>query len=87
MIAMEPQLSYATKEDIWRLQETLGEISATQVQQSDRIMRLERRRDDDSRVKSVWGPGSPFTSVLGSSHPGISSTLFGGRANMVQTPT
>lgn len=72
---MESQLSYATKEDMWRLQETLGEISATQVQQSDRIIRLERRRDDDGRVKSVWGPSSPFTSVLGASHPGMSSRL------------
>jgi hypothetical protein len=72
VLAMDSQPSYATKEDFWRLQETLGEISTMQAQQTERIMRLERRRDDDSRVKSVWGPSSPFTGVLGSSHTGMS---------------
>lgn len=75
MLAMDSQQPYALKEDIWRLQETLGEISATQAQQTERIMRLERRRDDDGRVKNVWGPSSPFTSVLGSAQTGMSCIL------------
>ena len=60
---MEAQ--YATKEDFWRLQETISDISTTQAQHSERIMRLEKRRDEDSRLKNVWTPSSPFTSMLG----------------------
>jgi hypothetical protein len=58
---------FATREELWRLQETLGEFSATQAQHSERIMRLEKRRDDNVQVKNVWGPTSPFATVLGSS--------------------
>lgn len=86
---MDSQLPYATKDDIWRLQETLGEISATQAHQTERIMRLERRRDDDTRVKSVWGPSSPFTSVLGSSHAdsGLNPAAEAFRNFAAETPT
>jgi len=68
-MAMEHQ-SYATKDEFWRLQEALNELSANQAQYSDRIMRLERRNDDSTRVRSVWGPASPFHGGLGSSQHG-----------------
>jgi hypothetical protein len=63
---------FASKEDIWRVQEEMKDIYATQADHADRLMRLERRRDDDSRVKSVWGgPQSPFPGVMGgTSHQG-----------------
>ena len=68
---------YATKEELWRLQESLTDISSTQSQHADRIMRLEKRREDDGRVKNVWTPSSPFTGVLGSApQHGLFYTLF-----------
>jgi hypothetical protein len=66
---MESQLPLASRDDIWRLQESVNELSATQAQHADRIMRLEKRREDDVRVKSVWGPMSPFPGGLGSAGP------------------
>lgn len=35
-----------------------------QAEHSERIARLERKQDDDARMKSVWGTQSPFPSVL-----------------------
>ena len=64
---MESQLAFASRDDIWRLQESLNEISTIQGQHTERIMRLEKRRDDDTRLKSVWGPTSPFPGRLGDS--------------------
>lgn len=62
---MESQLPFASRDEIWRLQESLNELSTAQAHHNERIMRLEKRRDDDTRVKSVWGPGSPFPGALG----------------------
>ncbi|KAI4134634.1 MAG: hypothetical protein LQ347_001359 [Umbilicaria vellea] len=39
-------------------------VYATQAEHSDRLLRLERRQDDDARVRSVWGNSSPFPSIL-----------------------
>lgn len=39
-------------------------LYATQAEHSDRLSRLERRYDEDARVKSVWGSGSPFPGIL-----------------------
>lgn len=65
---MDPQYQFATRDEFWRLQEELKYIYNTQIAQSERIMRLEKRREDDARVKSVWnGPLSPFPGALGGS--------------------
>lgn len=61
---MERQ-SFATKDEIWRIQDSLADLSATQAQQLERIMRLEKKVDDGARPKNVWGAASPFPSVLG----------------------
>ncbi len=68
-MGMERQ-SLATKEEFWRLQDSIAELSATQAQHSDRIMRLEKKADEGVKPKNVWGPSSPFPSVLGSTHQG-----------------
>ena len=60
----------ATRDDLWRIQETLGELAATQAAHSDRIMRLEQKTPDGSRSRSLWGAASPFAGGLGSSHHG-----------------
>jgi hypothetical protein len=57
---MESQFPVARRDELWRLQEDIKDLFATQGQHSERIMRLEKRRDEDTRVKNVWGPVSPF---------------------------
>ncbi|OAP56340.1 hypothetical protein AYL99_09519 [Fonsecaea erecta] len=57
---------FATRDELWRIQETLNDLSATQALHSDRIMRLEQKVPDGSRPRSLWGASSPFP--LGSSH-------------------
>lgn len=55
---------YSTNSDTWRVQENLTRLQQISSEHADRIARLERRQDEDARVKSVWGASSPFPSVL-----------------------
>lgn len=48
----------------WRLQNDVARVQQVQAEHAERIARLERRQDEDARVKSVWGNQSPFPSVL-----------------------
>lgn len=69
---MDAQYPFASRDDIWRVFEELKELHATQLEQAERIARLERRRDEDAKLKSVWGPLSPFpTSVAGTIPTGV----------------
>ena len=63
-MGMDSQLGLASKEDLWRLQNEMKNVYATQAEHSDRLSRLERRQDDDNRMKSVWGNQSPFPGIL-----------------------
>lgn len=65
---MDPQSNSFTplsNNETWRLQNDLAKVQQIQVDHHDRIARLERRQDDDARMKSLWGSNSPFPSVLG----------------------
>lgn len=63
---MDPQsFVFTPQNDVWRLSNTIRSFQETQQEHADRLMRLERRQDEDARVKSVWGPSSPFPNVLG----------------------
>ncbi|KAL9626506.1 MAG: hypothetical protein Q9204_007248 [Flavoplaca sp. TL-2023a] len=65
---LHPQV--ASREDVWRLQNEMKNVYATQAEHADRLMRLERQHTDDSRMKPLWGSQSPFPSILnGSSQP------------------
>lgn len=66
---MDAQYPFASREDIWRVFEEVKDLYATQIEHGERIARLERRKEDDARLKSVWGPLSPF-SVAGVIPPG-----------------
>ncbi|KAL2872570.1 uncharacterized protein BJX67DRAFT_12911 [Aspergillus lucknowensis] len=66
---MDAQYPFASRDDIWRVFEELKELHAAQFEQAERIARLERRRDEDARLKSVWGPLSPFPSSVGGTVP------------------
>ncbi|OAX78345.1 hypothetical protein ACJ72_07348 [Emergomyces africanus] len=65
---MDAQYPFASREDIWRVQEEVKDLFAAQLEHGERISRLERRRDDDARMKSVWGPLSPFPGSVGTVH-------------------
>ncbi len=62
---MDPQsLAFTPRDDIWRFQSDLLRLQQTQTEQGERLMRVERRLEDDARMKSVWGTSSPFPGVL-----------------------
>ncbi|KAG5297846.1 hypothetical protein I7I48_07104 [Histoplasma ohiense] len=65
---MDAQYPFASREDIWRIKEEVKDLFAAQLEHGERISRLERRRDDDARMKSVWGPLSPFPGPIGTPH-------------------
>jgi hypothetical protein len=62
---MDAQYPFASREDIWRVFEEVKDLYATQLEHGERIARLERRRDDDARLRSFWGPWSPFPLPVG----------------------
>lgn len=63
---MDPQsVIFQPQTDGWRLQNELSRVQAVQQDHSERLLRLERKQEDDARMKSVWGGASPFPSVLG----------------------
>ena len=62
---MDPQsLSFTPRDDLWRFQSDMMRIQQTQAEHAERIHRIERRQDEDARMRSVWGNTSPFPSVL-----------------------
>ncbi|KAK8228674.1 hypothetical protein BKA81DRAFT_285312, partial [Phyllosticta paracitricarpa] len=62
---MDPQsIPFTPRDDIWRFHSEMLRVQQTQAEHADRLSRLERRQDEDARVKSVWGTSSPFPSVL-----------------------
>ncbi|PYH43133.1 uncharacterized protein BP01DRAFT_367637 [Aspergillus saccharolyticus JOP 1030-1] len=66
---MDAQFPFASRDDIWRVFEEIKELHATQFEQAERIARLERRRDEDAKLRSVWGPLSPFPTSVGGTIP------------------
>ncbi|KAB8231820.1 hypothetical protein ETB97_006427 [Aspergillus alliaceus] len=66
---MDAQYPFASRDDIWRVFEELKELHATQFEQAERIARLERRREEDAKLKSVWGPVSLFPTSVGGTIP------------------
>lgn len=66
---MDAQYPFASRDDIWRVLEELKDIQVAQFDQAERITRLERRREEDARLKTAWGPRSPFLPTMGGSVP------------------
>ena len=75
---MDAQYPFASRDDIWRVLEELKDLHTSQSEQGERIARLERRRDEDARLRSVWGPLSPFPTSVGPTLPGLSLGLLHG---------
>lgn len=64
ILGMDAQYPFASREDIWRVFEEVKDLYSTQLEHGERIARLERRREDDARLKSVWGPVSQFPNTM-----------------------
>ncbi|RMZ82175.1 hypothetical protein DV738_g1717, partial [Chaetothyriales sp. CBS 135597] len=69
---MERQ-SFATRDELWQIQDTITQLSSTQASHTDRLVRIESmlKIEDTSRTKNVWGPSSPFPSILGAGRPAL----------------
>jgi hypothetical protein len=67
---MDAQYPFASRDDIWRVFDELKELHITQYEQGERISQLERRRDEDARLRSPWGPVSPFPTSVAPITPG-----------------
>ncbi|KAJ5473741.1 hypothetical protein N7475_003307 [Penicillium sp. IBT 31633x] len=67
---MDAQYPFASRDDIWRVFDELKELHITQYEQGERLAQLERRRDEDARLRSPWGPVSPFPNSVGAVAPG-----------------
>ena len=74
---MDPEsVAFQPRDDFWRYQDEMLRVQQAQAELADRVARLERKQDDDSRLKNVWGASSPFPSVLGGTpQQGASSVL------------
>lgn len=66
---MDAQYPFASRDDIWRVFDELKDLHVAQLEQAERIAKLERRRDEDARLRSVWGPLSPFPTTVGGPAP------------------
>ena len=60
---------YGSNNETWRLQTDVARLQQAHAEHAERLARLERRFDDDARVRSVWGQASPFPSVLSGGTP------------------
>ncbi|EGE02878.1 hypothetical protein TEQG_01916 [Trichophyton equinum CBS 127.97] len=74
---MDAQYPFATREDIWRVHEEVKDLCATQAEHSERLAKLERRKEDDAKMKSLWSPFSPIPSSAGH---GSHDTVFNASA-------
>ncbi|KAF2400683.1 hypothetical protein EJ06DRAFT_402263 [Trichodelitschia bisporula] len=62
---MDPQSApFTPRDDLWRFQTDVLRMQQTQQEHAERLLRLERKQEDDARMKSVWGTSSPFPGVL-----------------------
>ena len=60
---MDPQsAAFTPQTDFWRLE--MLKVQHTQNEHAERLNRLERKQEEDARMKSVWGTSSPFPGVL-----------------------
>lgn len=65
-----------TREELYHIQMDVKHVQAVQINQGERLLRLEKRQADDAALKSVWGTGSPFPSVLsGTPQQGLHRTF------------
>lgn len=85
---MDPQsVVFTPRDDVWRFQSEMFRVQQTQADHAERLMRLERRQEDDARMKSVWGTSSPFPSVLSGTPQQGKNQLLRRQENLRRTDT
>ena len=74
---MDPEsATFTPRDDLWRVQNEMLRVHQVQAELADRVSRLERRHDEDTKLKSLWGTASPFPSALASTpQQGLSSLV------------
>ncbi|KAI9824955.1 MAG: CSN-associated deubiquitinating enzyme Ubp12 [Phylliscum demangeonii] len=55
---MDPQYLLVSPDDFWRLHEDVKQIYAAQAEVHERLLQVERRQDEDNRLKSLWNTSS-----------------------------
>lgn len=80
---MDAQFGLASRDDLWRLQNEMKNVYATQAEHADRLSRLER---DDSRLKSTWGGQYPFPSTLSGTPQHGTCHQLGGCSGITDAP-
>ena len=62
---MDPQsLAFQPQPDLWQLSTSMRNVQEVQQDHAERLIRLERRNEEETRTKSIWGPSSPFPGVI-----------------------
>ncbi|KAK5990074.1 hypothetical protein PT974_08337 [Cladobotryum mycophilum] len=81
---MDPRFP-VSREELYNLQMELKQLQYAQLNQGDRITKLEKRQVDDSALKSVWN--SPFPGVLSGTpqHGGRSVSFSSARDILTET--
>lgn len=80
---MDAQFGLASRDDLWRLQNEMKNVYATQAEHADRLSRLER---DDSRLKPSWGSQYPFPSTLSGTPQHGTSHQLGSCSRITDAP-
>ncbi|KAJ5485638.1 hypothetical protein N7539_005626 [Penicillium diatomitis] len=71
---MDAQYPFATRDDLWRVFNELKGLHVRQFEQSERIARLERDREEHTRLKNVWASSlSPLHSAASGPISSVSS--------------
>lgn len=66
LVAMDGQYEFSARDEFWRIYEELRRLQVGQLDQGERIGKLENRRNEDSKLKSLWAtanfhsPPDPF---------------------------
>ncbi|KAI5302695.1 regulator of (H+)-ATPase in vacuolar membrane [Ascosphaera pollenicola] len=74
---MDGHYLFASREDLCHIEEEVKGLYATQLDHSERLVRLERKRQDDARMTNVWGNSAFPLSPLASFGGGIRYTSSG----------
>ncbi|KAF7718957.1 Uncharacterized protein PECH_006302 [Penicillium ucsense] len=71
---MDAQYPFATRDDLWRVFDELKGLHVRQFEQSERIARLEKDREEHTRLKNVWASSlSPLHSAASGPISSVSS--------------
>lgn len=56
--------AFTPQNEVWQLSSAMKSFQDVQDDHAERLSRVERRQEEEAKIKSVWGPSSPFPGVL-----------------------